>query len=130
MMKNKTICIIEDDPNYMVLTKKMIEFTSLFDEVLTFNNGKSAFEGLLEMKNKSGDFPGFILLDINMPIWDAWDFLDEFSRISEDWHGSIYIITSSIDKVDEVKASEYNIVKEFIKKPVSFNKIIEIFNLN
>jgi len=126
----KTICIVEDDPNYMILTKKMIEFTSLFDEILTFHNGKAAFEGILELKKKFGEFPGFILLDINMPIWDAWDFLDEFSKISGEWKGSIYIITSSIDKIDEAKASEYTIVKEYLRKPVSFNKIIEIFNLN
>lgn len=129
-MKNKTICIIEDDPNYMILTKKMIEFTSLFDEILTFNNGKSAFHGILEIKTRLGDFPEFILLDINMPIWDAWDFLDEFSNVSDGWQGSIYIITSSIDKFDEEKASEYPIVKDFLRKPVSFNKIIEIFNLD
>ncbi len=129
-MINKKICIVEDDPNYMILTKKMIEFTSLFDEILTFNNGKSAFEGLIGWKTKNGEFPGIILLDINMPIWDAWDFLDEFSKISGDWQGSIFIITSSIDKVDETRAAEYTIVKEFLRKPVSFSKIIEIFNLN
>lgn len=130
MNRDKTICIIEDDPNYLMLTKKMIEFTSLFQEILTYRNGKQAFEGLMEWKTKSNTFPDIILLDINMPIWDAWDFLDEFSKVVDNWEGIIYIITSSIDKVDEAKAEEYELVKGYLKKPVSFEKIIEIFNLN
>ena len=130
MNRNKTICIIEDDPNYLMLTKKMIEFTSLFKEILTYRNGKQAFEGLMDWKLKNGTFPEIILLDINMPIWDAWDFLDEFCKEVQGWEGMIYIITSSIDKVDEEKAQEYHIVKGYLKKPVSFEKIIEIFNLN
>lgn len=130
MNRNKTICIIEDDPNYLMLTKKMIEFTSLFQEILTYRNGKQAFEGLIEWKTKGNTLPDIILLDINMPIWDAWDFLDEFSKIVTGWDGIIYIITSSIDKVDEAKAQEYELVKGYLKKPVSFEKIIEIFNLN
>jgi CheY-like chemotaxis protein len=130
MNRDKTICIIEDDPNYLMLTKKMIEFTSLFREILTFRNGKQAFEGLMEWKTKHNTFPEIILLDINMPIWDAWDFLDEFCKEVGELNGMIYIITSSIDKVDEAKATEYALVKGYLKKPVSFEKIIEIFNLN
>lgn len=129
MNRNKTICIIEDDPNYLMLTQKMIEFTTLFKEILTFRNGKQAFEGLMDWKASHGDFPDFILLDVNMPIWDAWDFLDEFSNHTQDWNGVVYIITSSIDKVDESKSKEYSLVKGYLKKPVGFEKIIEIFNL-
>jgi response regulator of citrate/malate metabolism len=129
MNRDKTICIIEDDINYMVLTKKMVEFTTLFGEILTYKNGKVAFDGIVERKARTGSFPDFILLDINMPIWDAWDFLDEFSKVIGDWHGAIYIITSSIDKVDMAKSSEYPIIKEFLRKPVGFDKIIEMFNL-
>jgi len=130
MNQDKTICIIEDDPNYLMLTKKMIEFTSLFREILTFKNGKLAYEGLKEWKTKTGNFPDIILLDINMPIWDGWDFLDEFTKEGALWDGLIFIITSSIDKVDESKAAEYSLVKGYLRKPVSFEKIIEIFNIN
>lgn len=130
MNQNKTICIIEDDPNYLMLTKKMIEFTSLFGEILTFRNGKQAFDGLNDWKTKTGNFPDIILLDINMPIWDGWDFLDEFTKNCSSWDGLIFIITSSIDKVDESKASEYSLVKGYLRKPVSFEKIIEIFSIN
>ena len=129
MMRNKTICIIEDDPNYLLLTQKMIEFTTIFDEILTFRNGKQAFDGLMDLKNQGDELPDSILLDINMPIWDAWDFLDEFSKHCDKWSGQIYIITSSIDKIDEAKAEEYPIVKGYLRKPLGFDKIIEIFNL-
>jgi CheY-like chemotaxis protein len=108
----------------------MIEFTSLFKEVLTYRNGKQAYDGLKDWNQRNGTYPEIILLDINMPIWDAWDFLDEFSKELGSWNGLIYIITSSIDKIDETKAGEYSLVKGYLKKPVSFEKIIEIFNLN
>lgn len=130
MNLNKTICIIEDDPNYLMLTKKMIEFTSLFSEILTYRNGKQAYEGLIDWQIKNGTFPDIILLDINMPIWDGWDFLDEFSKNEVTWNGFIFIITSSIDKVDQSKATEYSLVKGYLRKPVSFEKIIEIISMN
>lgn len=129
MNREKTICIIEDDINYLMLTHKMIEFTALFKEILTFRNGKQAYDGLLAWKERNGRFPDFILLDINMPIWDAWDFLEEFSKQADDWKGVIYIITSSIDKVDESRSQEFPLVKGFLKKPVGFDKIIELFQL-
>ena len=128
MKKNKSICIIEDDENYLTLTQKMIEFTGLFGEILTFRNGKEAFEGILQRKKDTESFPDFILVDINMPIWDAWDFLDEFSKYSSEFSGMIYIITSSINKVDEAKADQYPFVKGYLKKPVGLEKLIEIFS--
>ena len=130
MNLEKTICIIEDDPNYLLLTKKMIEFTSAFKEILVYRNGKQAFDGLMDWKSKTGAFPDIILLDINMPIWDAWDFLEEFSKTYNDWDGLIYIITSSIDKVDESKAQGYSLIKGYLRKPVSFEKIIELCSFN
>lgn len=129
-MKRKVICVIEDDPNYLVLTKKMIEFTSMADEILTFKNGKEAFEGITKLKLETGHFPDIIFIDINMPIWDAWDFLDEFSQVKSDWEGSIFIVTSSIDRVDEKKSSEYTFVKEYLRKPLAFSKLLDVMNTN
>jgi CheY-like chemotaxis protein len=84
------------------------------------------------MQKKGLDkLPDYILLDINMPIMNGWDFLDEYKRLSIDPLGKtkIYIISSSVFSNDINKAKSYNLVKSFISKPLSVEKIKEMFEI-
>jgi len=78
MSKNRRICIIDDDPICVFTTKIMLEVSKVFDDIQVFNSGKEAFDIL--SKKSDEDLPGVVILDINMPIWDGWDFLDEIVK--------------------------------------------------
>lgn len=125
-MSKERICIIDDDPIYQLVTKKIIEKSLYFPIVDSFTNG---LEAISHFKNSS-TLPEVILLDIEMPIMDGWDFLNEITAIREQFNAetNIYIVSSSIAKEDKEKALTYDCIKGFISKPVTLTKIEKIAN--
>jgi CheY-like chemotaxis protein len=128
MQKNLTgmerlykIALIDDDPICHLITSKMIQaFSSA--RVEAFIN---PVEALSQLKwraiNDPHEFPDFILLDINMPVMDGWEFLDEFNKLPEPiLQRSCVMMLSSSNHVDDVvKAKEYAVVKNFFSKPLT-----------
>ena len=82
-------------------------------------------------KNDPSRMPDYILLDINMPIMNGWEFLDEYTRLNIDPLNKckVYIISSSVFSNDINKARSYPIVKDFISKPLNVEKIRELFEV-
>ncbi|MFM2196475.1 MAG: hypothetical protein RL092_2075 [Bacteroidota bacterium] len=122
MAQNNHICIVDDDPICVYTTRLLIEATGKFDKISFFSNGKEAFQGLSQLFG-TAEFPQIILLDINMPIWDAWDFLDELNKENADIASSIYVVSSSNDPEDEQRAKAYAQVKGFLLKPIQLNQL-------
>ncbi|MEO9077295.1 MAG: response regulator [Gelidibacter sp.] len=118
-----TICIIDDDPIFRFGTKKMMEKVHLPLDFLIYKNGKEAFDDLLPKLKLDTDLPDVILLDLNMPIMDGWQFLDELIKIPNLKRIPIYIVSSSVDSRDIDKAKTYKIVNNYIVKPFSVAKI-------
>lgn len=95
-------------------------------------NGKFAIDQLVEIQRKDpAKLPDYILLDINMPIMNGWEFLDEYKRLNIDPTGKtkIFIISSSVFSNDINKARSYPLVKDFISKPLNVDKIVELFKV-
>ncbi|QDH80818.1 response regulator [Echinicola soli] len=130
MTSIKSLCIIDDDPIYTFGVKKIIEMGNFNVNAMFYQNGHEAYEGLSSKIDNGESMPDMILLDINMPIWNGWKFLDEFLKIQPDTNITIYIISSSIDPNDTKKAKEYNIIKNFIVKPISIEKVKELLEQN
>lgn len=123
-MKNiKTICIIDDDPIFRFGTKKMMEKVQNSLNFLVYKNGKDAVDNLLPQLQLDTEFPDVILLDLNMPIMDGWQFLDELVKIPAAKTIPIYIVSSSVDSRDLKKAETYKMVSRYIVKPFSIAKI-------
>jgi CheY-like chemotaxis protein len=100
----------------------MLEVSKVFDDIQVFNSGKEAFDVLSKKSNE--DLPGVIILDINMPIWDGWDFLDEIVKSPLAGETKIYVVSSSNDPEDIMKAKSYPMVVDFVLKPIDIQKII------
>ena len=126
MKKINSICIIDDDPITVFGIKKILSKIATWDEMHTFANGKMAIDGIKELL-ESEKLPEIIFLDINMPIMDGWQFLEEFIQLPITKKIQINIITSSIDPADKCKAEHYtanthhNIT--FKNKPLKLSEI-------
>ena len=72
--------------------------------------------------------PEIIFLDIDMPLMDGFQFLDEFDNLSEETKKtcSIVMLTSSINPQDVNKSKKYSSVKKYINKPLSQENIQKI----
>jgi CheY-like chemotaxis protein len=127
-MNLKTIWVVDDDPIYQIIVNKIIKKSELFLSVSSFKNGKDAIDALKNALENKETFPNVILLDINMPIMDGWEFMDEMvllkSQINEPLQ--IYIVSSSIALEDKNKAKDYPEIVAYLSKPINANDLILI----
>jgi CheY-like chemotaxis protein len=122
-MKNKLTYIIDDDKLTVKLMSILISKSKFCEEIHSFNNAQFAIEKLKENWNDSEILPDAILLDLNMPVMDGWQFLDEFIHLPIKKEISIFIMTSSIDPADIEMAKKYDVIKDYIMKPITANKL-------
>lgn len=129
-MSTRSICIIDDDKVYTFGIKKIIKNLLPGDTVTTYNNGKEALERLQILQKANEPMPDVILLDIDMPKMNGWDFLKEFDAVrnSVDKKIEIFVISS---RIESGKESLYQIewdrkVSKFVPKPVDANRLKEL----
>lgn len=130
--KSVSVLLVDDDEINNFISIKLIKKALLNTEIMACLNGKFAIEQLSEIQRKDpAKLPDYILLDINMPIMNGWEFLDEYKRLNLDPLGKskIFIISSSVFSNDINKARSYPLVKDFISKPLNVEKIKELFEV-
>jgi CheY-like chemotaxis protein len=122
-MKNKTTCIIDDDKLSIKLMSMLISKNNFCEEIVSFHNPQTALDELKSNATNPSKLPDVILLDLNMPVLDGWQFLDEFTLVSFAKKIVVFIVSSSIDPCDLEMAKNYPIVKDYIIKPLSSEKL-------
>jgi len=122
-MKNKLIYIIDDDKLTVKLMNILISKNGFCEKIESFYDAQDAINKLKQNAGDNGNLPDAILLDLNMPVMDGWQFLDEFISLPLTKEINVFIMTSSIDPADIEMASEYKVVKEYIMKPITTQKL-------
>ena len=115
------VFIIDDDSIHQRIAQIMIEKHHLFDDYTSFTEAEKAVAHLKENKDNPKQLPDVILLDLNMPVIDGWDFLDLYEGFKNELVKAIkiFIVTSSVDEKDILRAQDYKTVTGFISKPLS-----------
>ena len=101
-----------------------------YETVVIYQNGQDALDGLTAIIANGEKFPSVIFLDLDMPIMNGWEFLEEFENIPNNNAEKvvIYIVSSSVDPRDLERIKNYKIVNNYILKPFSkedLNSILE-----
>ncbi|MCK0190020.1 response regulator [Arenibacter sp. F20364] len=125
-MSVNTACIIDDDPIFVFGSKVLLRNNGFASSIIVCQNGKEALEVIIPLLESGEGLPEVIFLDLNMPIMDGWEFLDEFSKLPKVQGTRVYILSSSIDFRDIERAKEYDIVSDFVAKPLTDRKIMEL----
>lgn len=123
----KRIVLVDDDNSTNYLNKFVIERSSLVNEVITF---VSPLEALDYFNNRPDEEKGsLVLLDINMPIMNGWEFLKQYAiqnkKIEVD---KVVMLTSSIDPGDQLLAKENEFVSDMKSKPLTLRMVKELVN--
>lgn len=126
MAQINNVILIDDDEMFNFINVKTMEKVTFAQKVKTFDNANSALEELRELSLSNPDeFPDIIFLDINMPVMNGWEFLDECAKFSESLleNCKVFMLTSSIDQNDMEKSKDYKIVNDFISKPLTAKRL-------
>jgi len=115
------VFVIDDDPIHQRIAQIMIAKHELFDEYSSYAEAELALDYLRDNTENAEVLPDVILLDLNMPVVDGWDFLEAFGKFESRLSKSIriFIVTSSVDEKDKLRSQTFSSVKGFISKPLS-----------
>ena len=122
MAQYSAIFLVDDDPINNLINKRLLGKVDISKNILEFQDAEDA---LVEIERIPKDEQVLILLDINMPVMNGWEFLDKYSTFFPFRKDRIVILSSSIDFLDRQKAKEYEIVYGFLEKPLTLDKINE-----
>ena len=129
-MKFNNVFVVDDDKIFHFIIKKLLMNNNIDVSPSFFENGLEAIEGIKDKLDNGEMPPDLILLDINMPVLDGWQFLEEFKLLKKFIKKEIiiYIITSSDNTVDRNKAEGFKEeIKDYYLKPITIDGIKSIF---
>jgi CheY-like chemotaxis protein len=112
------VYIIENDAISSVITELIVKKNLFARDVRCYANGQWAFDELLLTLREGGTLPDLIVLDLDMPVMDGWEFLDALANLSSAQATRVFVQTSSIHPDDQLKALSYKQVAGFFSKPL------------
>jgi len=114
----KSAYIIDDDDISIFLTSMMLESNLFARNIESYVNPTEALFKLQHMPAEN--LPEVILLDLNMPVLNGWDFLETITRQESRFLGKchVFILTSSVDPLEKEQAAQYKLVNGFLRKPL------------
>lgn len=127
-----SILLIEDDEIINFCNNHLIEKLGISNHVHVALNGQAALQYLSGKEAANAEYrkPDLILLDINMPIMNGFEFLEHFEKLpKEEQEGHLIVmLTSSMAPEDQRKASRFACLTDYYPKPLNESKIQEIMD--
>jgi CheY-like chemotaxis protein len=135
MKKLNSVLLVDDDMATNFISKMLIKKIGITDHIETVLNGQQALDyltnsGKYEKSASTFPQPMLILLDINMPVMDGWEFAEAFSKLEENQKGKtiIVMLSSSLNPDDQKKAADLAVISGFQNKALSMEKLLSIMN--
>ncbi|TAF45111.1 MAG: response regulator [Sphingobacteriales bacterium] len=130
LYKNPHFLIIDDDEINNFIAQMLINKMPPFANVSTCLNGQIGINFLISNLAQPQNLPDIILLDINMPVMNGWQFLEEYQKTILPFLNKkiiINIVSSSVSDTDITKSKSYSFVNKFISKPLTTQIVDAIF---
>lgn len=124
----KHFILIDDDVVFNFIHTEVIKRVLPDAAVDTYNCPSEGLEYIAGRIERNEKLPDVLLLDIRMPELDGFELLAELEKLPASSLDSmaIYMLTSSLDDRDRMKALRSPLVRGFKNKPLTENKLMEI----
>lgn len=124
-----SLLIVDDNEADVFLTRRFLEKSGCFSYIFSAAGGEEALELFVDYQKAQSEHPGrfpplVILLDINMPRMNGFEFLEAFEKLDSDATGQpgpsvVLMLTSSNADRDRERAGEFPSVRDFLVKPIT-----------
>lgn len=118
------VLVIDDDEIFIFLTKKMLQSSGMVESISIC---RSASEGI-ELLQTVEEWPDMILLDLNMPEMNGWEFLQQYQLIirNVERRPKLFVVSSSIADNDTERAKTIKGVDGYVAKPLTNDSIKQL----
>lgn len=132
MANQKSILLVEDNPDDIELTLRALEKNNIKNEIIVAKNGVQALDFLFCAGKHEGrdpnEMPSLILLDLKLPKIDGLEVLrkiraDERTRLLP-----VVILTSSKEERDLFRGYSLG-TNSYVRKPIDFNEFTKAVGL-
>lgn len=127
--KLHSVLLIDDDDTSNFITRRLLTRMKMSDNLNIASNGREALEFLQHLHEQDATYPELILLDLNMPLVNGWEFLEAYEGFPQEARDNtkVVILTTSLYDKDQAKAHASPYVKDFLEKPLTDKKIEHIW---
>lgn len=120
------VLLIDDEQISVFLTESLLQKLEFKIQVRSYLLPKLALDSLYKIKD-ADSLPQLILLDLNMPLMNGFDFMDILTLMGHPYSTiKVCILTSSNDKIDIDKSKMYPSIIGFITKPLLESSLLEV----
>lgn len=121
MNKFKSVLLVDDDEATNFLHQVYLKEWDLAEDIYTAMNGQEALDFLESNLDFRKNKPSLILLDINMPVMNGFEFMEAYAELDASMKASIVVVmlTSSIHPSDKDRAGEVKDLNSFMNKPLT-----------
>jgi len=131
-MPNKTgkVLLIDDNDIDLKINSKVIKLSDFFEEIILCQSGEEGISYISKNLDNPDLLPDFILLDIQMPEMDGFEFLEIYKNFPKTFldNCKLAILSSTLDFGDIKKAEANPLVIKLLKKPLYPNELQELLN--
>lgn len=125
--KISRVLLVDDDKINNFINERLIRRLGLAEEINTVYNGQEALDYLEQLYHSGEEIPSLILLDINMPVMDGFEFMEAVSdkKYFSDTRSVIFMLTTSVNANDIERARKSQVAKGYINKPLTEKELKE-----
>jgi CheY-like chemotaxis protein len=123
----KKVLLVDDDYINNFMNELLLQDMQIADEIITLTNGQDALKYIKHTSEKGVANPELILLDINMPVMNGFEFLEELNKLHFPALDltSVVMLSSSYNTKDVEAARQYN-VAAYYNKPLTEDKLQDL----
>ena len=124
MSRNRTILLVEDNPDDVELTKRALARSNVASDLVVARDGAEALDYLFSAGGDDHQLPQLVLLDLKLPKVDG---LEVLQRVREDKRTKllrVIVLTSSNEDEDKLRSYDLG-ASSFVRKPLDFGEFVE-----